>query len=40
MTPDEFNKVATQVQLEIFEGFFEDLNQYLRMPKTSEEFAK
>jgi hypothetical protein len=39
MTPDEFNKVATQVQLEIFEGFFEDLNQYLRMPKTSEEFA-
>ena len=39
MTPDEFNKVATQVQLEIFEGFFQDLNQYLRMPKTDEEFA-
>ena len=39
MTPDEFNKVATQVQLQIFESFFEDLNQYLRMPKTDEEFA-
>ncbi len=39
MTPDEFNKVATQVQLEIFERFFQDLNQYLRMPKTDEEFA-
>ncbi len=39
MTPDEFNKVATQVQLEIFEGFFQDLNQYSRMPKTDEEFA-
>ena len=39
MTPDEFNKVATQVQLEIFESYFEDLNQYLRMPKTDEVFA-
>tara|TARA_E500000305_G_C4024043_1_gene240655 strand:- start:1643 stop:2707 length:1065 start_codon:yes stop_codon:yes gene_type:complete len=39
MTPDEFNKVATQVQLEIFENFFHDLNQYLRMPKIDAEFA-
>ena len=39
MTPDEFNKIATQVQLQIFEGFFDDLNQFLRMPKTDEEFA-
>ena len=39
LTPDEFNKVATQVQLEIFEKFFEDYNQYLRMPKTDVEFA-
>jgi hypothetical protein len=39
MTPDEFNKIATQVQLEIFEKFFEDYNQYIRMPKTDVEFA-
>ena len=39
LTPDEFNKIATQVQLEIFEKFFEDYNQYLRMPKTDVEFA-
>jgi hypothetical protein len=39
LTPDEFNKLGTQVQLEIFEKFFEDYNQYLRMPKTDEEFA-
>ena len=39
LTPDEFNKIATQVQLEEFEKFFEDYNQYLRMPKTDEEFA-
>jgi len=39
LTPDEFNKIATQVQLEIFEKFFEDYNQYIRMPKTDVEFA-
>ena len=39
LTPDEFNKIATQVQLEIFESYFEDYNQYLRMPKTDVEFA-
>jgi hypothetical protein len=39
LTPDEFNKIATQVQLEIFEKFFEDYNQYTRMPKTDVEFA-
>ena len=39
LTPDEFNRVATQVQLELFEKFFDDYNQYLRMPKTNEEFA-
>ena len=39
LTPDEFNKTATQVQLEEFEKFFQDYNQYLRMPKTDEEFA-
>ena len=39
LTPYEFNKIATQVQLEIFEKLFEDLNQYTRMPKTDVEFA-
>ena len=39
LTPFEFNKVANQVQLEIFEKFFEDYNQYIRMPKTDVEFA-
>ena len=39
LTPDEFNKIATQVQLEIFEKFFEDYNQYIRMPQTDVEFA-
>jgi len=39
ITPDEFNKLAIQVQLEEFEKFFEDYSQYLRMPKTDEEFA-
>lgn len=39
MTPDEFNKTATQVQLEIFEGYFNDLNQQLRVPQTNVEYA-
>ena len=30
ITPDEFNKTATQVQLDIFEQYFDDLNQQLR----------
>jgi len=36
MTPDEFNKVGTQVQLEIFEKYFEDLNQQARVPQSLE----
>lgn len=39
LTPYEFNNLATQVQLEIFENFFEDYNQFIRMPKTDVEFA-
>jgi len=39
LTPDEFNKLATQVQLEIFERLFDDYSQYLRMPKLEAEFA-
>ena len=37
LTPDEFNKTATQVQLEIFENYFEDLNQQLRIPQVNTE---
>jgi len=32
LTPAEFNSVATQVQLEIFEKYFEDLHIQLRSP--------
>ena len=31
MTPDEFNKVAAQVQLTIFETYASDLNQQYRV---------
>jgi len=39
MTPDEFNNVATQVQLEIFEKYFEDLNQQVRVPQTDMNYS-
>ena len=39
MTPDEFNNVATQVQLEIFEKYFEDLNQQIRVPQTDMNYS-
>ena len=39
ITPNEFNKIATQVQLEIFEQYFEDLNQQLRNPGLQDEYA-
>ena len=39
MTPTEFNKVATQVQLEIFEKYFDDLNQQLRIPQADTDYA-
>jgi len=39
ITPDEFNKLATQVQLEIFENYFENINQQLRVPQTTNEYA-
>lgn len=39
MTPQEFNRTATQVQLEIFEQYFDDLNQQLRVPQSDENYA-
>jgi len=39
MTPDEFNKVATQVQLTMFEAYASDLNQQYRVPQNDTEYA-
>ena len=39
ITPEEFNKIGSQVQQEIFEKYFEDLNQQLRVPQTDAEYA-
>jgi hypothetical protein len=39
MTPQEFNSIGTQVQLEIFEKYFEDLNQDLRVPQTDIDYS-
>lgn len=39
ITPDEFNKISTQVQLDIFEKYFEDLNQNLRVRQDETEYA-
>ena len=39
ITPDEFNKTATQVQLDIFERYFEDLNQQLRVTQADFDYS-
>ena len=39
ITPNEFNKTATQVQLDIFEQYFDDLNQQLRVPQVDIDYA-
>jgi len=39
MTPDEFNKVGTQVQLNMFENYMSDLNQQIRTPQNDSEYA-
>ena len=39
MTPPEFNRIGTQVQLDIFEQYFEDLNQQLRVPQPDVDYA-
>jgi len=40
ITPDEFNKIATQVQLQIFENYFEDYTQQLRVPQNTSEYSE
>ena len=39
ITPDEFNKTAAQVQLEIFNEYFDNLNQQIRIPDNDTEYA-
>jgi len=39
LTPDEFNKIGSQVQREIFEAYFEDLNQQIRVPQTDFNYS-
>ena len=39
MTPQEFNRTAAQVQLEIFEQYFDDLNQQLRVNQSDYEYS-
>jgi len=39
LTPDEFNKIATQVQLEVVDGYFETINQQMRVPQNESEYG-
>ena len=39
LTPQEFNLFANQAQLEIFEQYFFDLNQYSRIKENNTEYA-
>ena len=39
ITPQEFNLFADQAQMEIFEQYFYDLNQFMRIPGNSEEYS-
>ena len=39
MTPDEFNKISTQVQLTIFKQYEDDLNQMYRVAQNDTEYA-
>jgi len=39
MTPVEFNKIGAQSQLEIFETYFDSLNQQLRVPQANTDYA-
>ena len=39
ITPQEFNLLANQAQLEIFDQYFYDLNQFNRLPGNSTEYS-
>jgi hypothetical protein len=39
MTPVEYNRIATQSQLDIFDQYFDDLNQQLRVPQVDLDYS-
>lgn len=39
ITPQEFNYLANQAQLDIFEQYFYDINQFLRIPGNDTEYS-
>ena len=39
ITPQEFNLFANQAQLDIFEQYFYDLNQFMRIPGNDTTYA-
>ena len=39
ITPQEFNLFADQAQMDIFEQYFYDINQFNRIPGNSTEYA-
>ncbi len=39
LTPQEFNLFANQVQMDLFEQYFYDINQFSRIPGNSTEFS-
>jgi len=39
LTPQEFNTIANQAQLDIFEQYFYDLNQFSRIPGNQTEYS-
>ena len=39
ITPQEFNTIANQAQLDIFEQYFYDLNQFGRVPGNQTDYA-
>jgi hypothetical protein len=39
LTPEEFNKIGEQAQFEIFNSYFEELNQQLRVSENDSEYA-
>ena len=39
LTPQEFNLLANQAQLDIFEQYFYDLNQFMRIPGNDTTYA-
>jgi hypothetical protein len=39
MTPQEFNSISSQVQLQMLNEYFDDLNQMLRVPGNESEYS-